>query len=140
VPDVVEVIEHDHREVEQLFAQFESSHDRAVADQICDELDRHATAEEAEVYPVIADEVSGGKKLADEAEGEHKEAKQLIGRIRRTKDPERLAELMTELKQAIQHHVQEEESEMLPKARQELPESELEELAERFEEAKEAAG
>ena len=51
--------------------------------------------------------MSGGQKLAREAENEHKEAKQLIGRVRRTSDPDHLAELMTELKQAIQHHVQE---------------------------------
>ncbi len=140
MPDVVDLIEHDHREVEQLFAEFESSKDPAVAEKICGELDKHTAAEEAEVYPVIEGEVSGGKKLADEALDEHKEARQMIGRIRNTTDPDHLAELMGELKQAIQHHVKEEETEMLPKARREIPEQELVDLGTKFEKAKEAAG
>jgi hemerythrin-like domain-containing protein len=47
---------------------------------------------------------------------------------------------MTELEGAIQHHVREEENEMLPKARQEISAEELDELGRQFEEAKEAAG
>jgi hypothetical protein len=43
---------------------------------------------------------------------------------------------MTELEHAIQHHVQEEESDVLPKARRELPTQELDDLGERFEQAK----
>ena len=88
--DVVELIEHDHREVEQMFAEFKKSHD-------------------------------------------------LIGRIRNTSDESHLVELMQELERAIQHHVKEEETEMLPKARQELPAEELSNLGERFEEAKASA-
>ena len=29
--DVVDKIEHDHREVEELFAEFDASHDRSIA-------------------------------------------------------------------------------------------------------------
>ena len=67
-------------------------------------------------------------------------ARQLLGQIRNTQDESHLVELMTELEQAVQHHVQEEESEMLPKARRELPTSALDELGSRLEEAKDAAG
>jgi hemerythrin superfamily protein len=137
--DVVELIEHDHREVEQLFAQFEQSGDAALAAQLCDELDKHAAAEEQEVYPVVAEKVDDGRKLASEAEDEHKEARQVIGRIRRTSDPEHLTELMQELKSLVQHHVQEEESEMLPKAQREISAEEREQLGARFEEAKQAS-
>jgi hemerythrin-like domain-containing protein len=47
---------------------------------------------------------------------------------------------MNELEHAIQHHVDEEETEMLPKARRELPAQELNDLGSKFEAAKEAAG
>lgn len=134
--DVVDRIEHDHRAVEALFAQFESSHDRAVADKICGELEIHTMAEEKAVYPVMRAELSRGEEEIDEAEHEHAEAKQLIGRIRRTEDSQQLAALMTELEGAIQTHVREEETEMLPKARKELPAEELEELGDKFETAK----
>jgi hypothetical protein len=46
--DVVDRIEHDHREVEVLFAEFDSTKDRALALQIGDELEIHTQAEEKE--------------------------------------------------------------------------------------------
>jgi hemerythrin superfamily protein len=136
VPDVIKLIETDHREVEGLFAQFETSGDGSVATKICDELDRHAAAEEKAVYPVIAADVPDGEKMAREGEDEHKEARQLIGRIRQTSDPDHLAELVGELKSAVAHHVQEEESEILPKTRDALGQARLQELAGEFEAAK----
>jgi hemerythrin superfamily protein len=136
MPDVIELIEHDHREVESLFAQFESTGDASVASKICDELDLHADAEEKAVYPVIAADVPNGEKMAREGEDEHKEARQLIGRIRQTTDPEHLAEVVGELKQAVEHHVKEEETEILPKTRDALGEARLAELGEEFDAAK----
>ena len=138
--DVVDLIEQDHREVEQLFAEFGSTHDAGVAARICDELTKHTYGEEETVYPVIAEKLSGGKKVAGEAEEEHKEARQLIGRVRNTTDESHLAALMTELEQAIQHHVREEETEMLPRARQRIGAEELTEMGRAFGEAKDAAG
>lgn len=138
--DVVDLIEQDHREVEQLFAEFESTQDTVVATRICDELTKHTYGEESAVYPVIADQLSDGKKLTRDAENEHKEARQLIGRVRNTTDESHLSELMSDLKQAIQHHVREEEAEMLPQARQQMGADELAEMGRAFEEAKEAAG
>jgi hemerythrin-like domain-containing protein len=140
MPDVVDRIEHDHREVEQMFADFKQRGDKATALKICEELDKHTKAEDSAVYPVFAEELSDEQNKVKEASDEHKEARQLIGQIRNTQDETHLAELMTQLEQAIQHHVQEEESEMLPKARRELPTEELDELGEKFEEAKEASG
>lgn len=140
MPDVVDRIQHDHREVEQLFAAFRQSPEKAKALEICDELEKHTKAEDAAVYPVLAEELSDEQSKVQEASDEHKEARQLIGRIRNTSDDSHLEDLMTQLEQAIQHHVQEEESEMLPKARRELPSDELDELGQRFEEAKESVG
>ena len=136
MPDVIELIEKDHREVEGLFATFEASEDESVATQICDELDRHTAAEEKAVYPVIASDVPGGVPMVKEGEEEHKEARQLIGRIRQTSDPNHLAELVEELKEAIQHHVREEESEILPKTRKALAPERLEQLGREFQAAK----
>ena len=134
--DVVDKIEHDHRDVEQLFAQFERVHDRAVAIQICDELVRHTQAEEEAVYPVFRVELREGKDEVDEAEHEHADAKALIRRIRGTEASDELVDLMTELETAIQRHVHEEETEMLPQARAELPGDELEDLGAKFDNAK----
>jgi iron-sulfur cluster repair protein YtfE (RIC family) len=133
--DVVDRIEHDHREVEELFAEFNASRERSVALKICEELEIHTAAEETEVYPVLAQEAHEGDEIA-EAEAEHEEAQVLIDRIRATSDDTALPALVAELQRAVQHHMAEEETEILPRAREELPAEELEELGERFEEAK----
>ena len=136
--DVVDKIEHDHREVEELFGEFESSGDRAVALKICEELEIHTAAEERAVYPVIAAEAGEEAEIGD-AEEEHDEARKLIDRIRQSDGDDDLRSLVDQLKTAVEHHVYEEEMDILPKARNEIPASELEELGERFDEAKESS-
>ncbi len=137
--DVIDKIEHDHREVEQLFDEFESSGDRAVVLKICEELEIHTAAEESAVYPVLAQEAGEEAEIGD-AEEEHDEARQLIDRIRQSDGKDELKDLVAQLKTAVEHHVHEEETDILPKARNELPEGELEDLGERFEQAKETRG
>jgi|SRR5689334_8311732 len=136
MPDVTKLIEADHREVENLFAQFKRDRSKQTALKICDEFDAHGSAEERVFYPVVRDDVPGGKSLAKEGEEEHGEGRQLVGRIKNTSDEQHLVDLMNQLEQAITHHVQEEESEMLPKAREALAASRLEELGAAFEAAK----
>ena len=137
--DVVDKIEQDHRAVEELFAKFKESSDRAIAEKICDALEQHTKAEEDAVYPVMKSELRQGAEEIAEAEHEHADAKKFIAQIRGTDDQDTLVSLMTDLEAAIQHHVEEEESEILPQAREELPSDELEELGEKFDEAKAGA-
>ena len=115
MPNVIELLNADHREVEQLFAQFESTQDPSIALQICSELTVHATVEEEIVYPVLE---RIDREVEQEAEEEHAEAKQLIARIRSMSpdDPSFVSTVM-ELKRGIQHHVEEEEGEAWDKLR-----------------------
>ena len=139
MPDVIELIEREHRQVEALFQNFRETGNSALVSNICDELDAHAAAEEEAFYPVVRDDVPSGKKLASEAEEEHGEARQLIGRIRRTSDPDHVVELVNELEQLVQHHVEEEEQEMLPRARSALGEGRLIAIGSAYESAKSRA-
>ena len=134
--DVVDLIEQDHRAVERLFGRFEASKDAAIAEQICDELTKHTRAEELAVYSVFRTRLSDGQELIGEAETEHEQARHLIGRVRNTTDPDHLASVMVELKVAIRHHVREEETVILPRARLEMSGAALGELGEQFETAK----
>jgi len=136
MPDVIELIEREHRQVEALFQNFRETGNSALVSNICDELDAHAAAEEQAFYPVVRDDVPSGKKLAGEAEEEHGEARQLIGRIRRTSDPDHVVELVNELEQVVSHHVDEEEQEMLPSARRSLGEDRLAAIGSAYESAK----
>ena len=107
MPNVIELLNHDHREVEQLFAQFESTQDRDIALQICAELTVHATVEEEIVYPVL-ERIDA--ETERDAEEEHADAKELIARIQTMEpgDPEFVPTVL-KLKAGIEHHVEEEE-------------------------------
>jgi iron-sulfur cluster repair protein YtfE (RIC family) len=138
MPTATELIKRDHRHVEDLFTKFEQSNDTNVLMDICNELDVHTAMEEAVVYPAIEDGVPEGKKMISEANDEHKEARQLIGRIKNTSDEQHLAALASELKQAVEHHVREEEDEVLPKTEQALGQQRMQELGEEVEQFKAA--
>ena len=133
MPDVTEMLNTDHREVEALFTQFESTGSYDVAMQICDELLRHATVEEEIVYPALAE---ADREIEQEAEEEHQEAEQLIEQIQAMEpgDPQ-LRDLMIRLKQAVQHHVEEEESQAWPKLRAQYGDK-LDELGRKVEQRK----
>ncbi len=136
MPSAIELLKQDHRAVEKLFSEYESSGDEQVVAEICSELEVHTEVEERLVYPVLRSEVTGGERLADEAEEEHREAKQLIGRLKRSSKDEHLAELVGELKAAIEHHVDEEEHDVFPKMEAEVGRARLDEIGAEIERMK----
>jgi hemerythrin superfamily protein len=110
----------DHREVEDLFAQFEQTGDYETVMQICRELAVHSMVEEELVYPLFATKVS--KPMAEEARTEHQEAKDIILRIESmSPNDSSLADAVGELKASVQHHVEEEENDLFPRMAKELP-------------------
>ena len=54
--DVIERITHDHREVEQMFTEFERTKGRELTLKICDEMTAHTVAEDKAVYPLLEHE------------------------------------------------------------------------------------
>ena len=128
--DVIELLQQDHRKVEGLFTDYQSSKDDETAEQICRELEMHTTIEEEIVYPRLA-EIDA--ELEQHAEEEHDKAKGLIARIRAK--PDDVAGLVEQLQQAVQHHVNEEETKAFPKMRARLG-AELEDLGSAVEERK----
>jgi hemerythrin superfamily protein len=146
--DVIEILEDDHREVEEMFTELESlrgaSSDvdkqrrKELADQVTIELVRHSVAEEVLVYPKVDDKVS--KEEADHAREEHAEAEETLARLEKldADDPsfdDELATLMTE----IRHHIEDEEDEMFAHMREVIDEEELRTLGERVEAFKKVA-
>src|SRR3954463_7293613 len=87
--DVIEILEHDHREVEEMFSELESlrgaSSDedlrrrKELTDQVTIELVRHSVAEEVLVYPKVEDKVS--KEEAEHAREEHAEAEETLAQL-----------------------------------------------------------
>jgi len=113
--DILAMLSDDHRRVEGLFQQFQQSSDPEVALDICAELTIHATLEEELVYPTLGTKVEGGHGYAMAARHEHQEAKQLISRIEGgALEGQDVSPLVQELQEAMQHHVEEEESQVFP--------------------------
>src|SRR3954469_12430954 len=132
--DVIEVLEHDHREVEEMFAELESlrgastEEDRerrkTVTEQVTIELVRHSVAEEVLVYPEVERKVSAEE--AQHAREEHAEAEETLARLEKldADDPGFDAEV-AELMREIRHHIEDEEGQMFAHMRQVIDVDEL---------------
>lgn len=123
-PDLIDVLVAEHRVVEQLFAEIETTTDdprrrRDIVDVVIAELTRHSAAEERYLYPTTREHLSAGEDLAKHELAEHAEAAELISRIKPldATDPD-LDPLITRLMADMRHHVQEEETELFPRLRQ----------------------
>jgi len=119
--DAIRLLKEDHLEVKAWFKAYEKLESPAekqkLADQICLGLSVHMQIEEEIFYPAIRPEIDDND-LLDEAEVEHGSARQLIADIRSMKagDPLFCAKVKV-LGEYIDHHVEEEETEMFPEAR-----------------------
>jgi hemerythrin superfamily protein len=132
--DVVDLIMQDHREVERLFDELKDSPEKrpTLVPVLTTLLTAHSRAEEAEVYPVAAAEADEKDDVAHSQE-EHIQAEQLLEQLADA-EPESSAfdKVLEQLVDAVSHHVEEEESSVLPGMRDRLSESRLAELGEAF--------
>jgi hemerythrin superfamily protein len=134
MPDVVDVIMQDHREVERIFEELRSQPEKraGTVPVLVTLLTAHSRAEEAEVYPAVRDEAQAADVVAH-SQQEHVEADELLRELGQA-DPEGpdFEEVLQRLVQAVTHHVEEEESSVLPAMREVLGEERRAELAEAF--------
>jgi hemerythrin superfamily protein len=142
--DLVDAIVTDHREVQGVFAEIESSGDPRVRQELVEhvivELVRHSVAEEQYLYPTARKALPDGDEVADHEIAEHAEAEELMKTLENTDatDP-KFDELVGKLMADIRHHLEEEESDLLPKLRAACDAEELRELGKKFENSKKMA-
>jgi hemerythrin superfamily protein len=127
----IDMLEADHREVEELFETFESAksarQQRAVFEKIADKLAVHSAIEEQHFYPAAKSDDT--EDLLLEAAEEHLAAKRLIADLLRLpEDDETFAAKVAVLKEQIEHHVEEEEGELFPQVRDLLDDETLDAL------------
>lgn len=132
----------DHKKVAGLLEKIDETTERGVKTreelftQLKSELDVHAQIEETIFYPAIED-AKETHEITLEAYEEHRVVKQLLGELETMdKGDEQWTARFTVLKENIEHHVEEEEGEMFPKAKKVLSEEEADALGTRLEEAK----
>jgi len=126
--DVITLITSDHRTVESLFERLKKGQGdtEATVAELHALLTAHARAEEDRVYPGID---------AHHGVEEHKEAEVLLDSLVRAEPgtPE-FVEVLDKLVESVNHHVQEEESTLLPKLARASDEKKLRELGKAFQE------
>jgi hemerythrin superfamily protein len=142
--DVLELLCHDHRMVEQLFRDYRAAASdaqrRGVVAIIVRELSKHAALEELMVYPLARKVLPNGDKEIDEHLTEHLSVKKTLAALDQLSEgDERTGELMAELQKEIEHHVAEEESQLMPQMREAVDQEALDELGQALDVAKQTA-
>lgn len=132
----------DHKKVAGILEKIDATTERGVKTreelftQLKTELDIHTRIEETIFYPALK-EADETRDITLEAFEEHKVVKTLLGELQSLgKDKEEWTAKFTVLKENIEHHVEEEEGEMFPKAKKVLGEDGAETLGTRMEKAK----
>lgn len=138
MPDIVEIIKEQHRQVEDLLARAEQGGDDSAAlmQEVARLLLPHSEAEESFVYPRIRDLAEEAGDEVKDGTTEHHQVEEMLKNLLRgdAGDPGydgTIAAIAGELR----HHVQEEEEDLLPVLAERLDDAEREEMGRRFAEA-----
>ena len=122
-PDAIELLKKDHAAVKQAFKQFEKAKYkdpnamREFVATICKDLTMHTKLEEELFYPAVRAKIKDDE-LMNEALVEHNSENTLIADIEKQQgDDPMLKPSVTVLAEYVQHHIREEEREIMPKAK-----------------------
>jgi len=124
--DAVSLLTSDHAEVRQMFEEYRQLLDDNAGDdrrselagQICSALTVHAEIEEDVFYPALRERLDD-ELLLDQAEVEHASVRDLVEQIESMEPDDALFDAkVLVLAEYVEHHVQEEETEIFPQAEQ----------------------
>ena len=135
--NAIDLLEQQHREVEELFEEFDGAGDGAVKTkerlcrEISDALAVHAEIEEKLFYPESKQENT--EEILRESVEEHLAMKRtLADLIESDVDDAQFDARMKVLKEEVEHHVEEERSELFPKVKKNCSKEELEDMGARM--------
>jgi hemerythrin superfamily protein len=133
--DAIVLLKAQHRLVEKLFEDFEASDEdeakKAIFGQIADNLAIHTAIEERFFYPAVRARQT--EEELEEAYDEHLDAKKIILEALQDPDAPGFDGKVAALKGAVEHHVEEEESELFPQVKELLTVEALEALGQMME-------
>jgi hemerythrin superfamily protein len=146
--DALMLLTADHNRVRGLFAKFRAAHESEdaaemaeVATKILTELDVHAEIEEQIFYPAISEASEEIRETVSEGVEEHHVVKTLAAEIEQLPPgDEQWTAKLTVLIENVEHHAEEEESEMFPSVRKAMNTEALVELGEQLEALKAQLG
>jgi iron-sulfur cluster repair protein YtfE (RIC family) len=118
--DILEHLEEEHRKVEKMIADLESTQTfdqrEPILAELGDALSKHMDVEEERLYPIVDDRLGSDK--AREAQKEHDTARDDVAQLVEYADADGFAVALAQFKADISHHVSEEENEMFPQLRE----------------------
>jgi hemerythrin-like domain-containing protein len=134
--DVVEIILADHRWFEEALRELRDVQaDRAaVLADLATVLIAHAEAEESKVYPSLRKKNAIDAEEVEHSEHEHDEGNEALLALMEVEDPasEEFSEKTHELSEALSHHIDEEERDVLNPAKTDLDADARAKLGEAF--------
>ena len=145
--NAIDLLKEDHKRVKAILGQLSDSTERAVKkrSELLNKLEMeiviHTRLEEEILYPAF--KKAGGKEQAimyHEAKEEHRAVDSLVLPDLKATSPSTLefSGRVKVVKELLEHHIEEEETEMFPQARKLLGKAVLEELGEQMEAMKAA--
>jgi hemerythrin superfamily protein len=116
---IVDMLKEDHEKVNRFFEEYEEADARRkqeIAKTAIQELEVHAALEEKLIYPTIREAIDADE-LMNEAIEEHHVVHLLIRELKKLKPgDEKFDAKFSVLGEMVKHHIEEEETEMLPQA------------------------
>ena len=140
--DAIALLKEDHKNVKELLKRLEETSDRSTSQrekllrQVENEVKVHTTIEEEIFYPAFKEAIrsKSDAHLYFEALEEHHVVDLVMSETKGTDtDSEEFAAKAKVLKDLIEHHAEEEETEMFPKARKAMGIARLRELGQEME-------
>lgn len=139
--NAIELLKADHEKVKTILTQLSESTDRAIKkrtellEKLETEVTVHTELEEKILYPAF--KAAGGKEQAEmyyEAKEEHRTVDSLVLPDLKKTDPTQpeFSGRVKVIKELLEHHIEEEESEMFPQVEKLIPLNELNELGEKM--------
>jgi iron-sulfur cluster repair protein YtfE (RIC family) len=140
--NAIDLLEEDHRKVKKMLADGERTTERAEVTRsdlyatLRREMETHERIEEEIFYPALKQHPKA-RDIVLEGFEEHHVVDEIMGELGATDvTDETWAAKFKVMKESIEHHIEEEEGEMFPKARQAFDKDELEALGGRMLELK----
>lgn len=139
--NAIDLLKADHEKVKAILTQLSESTDRAIKkrtdllEKLELEVSIHTELEEQVLYPAF--KAAGGKEQDEmyyEAKEEHRTVDSLVLPDLKTTDPSspEFAGRVKVVRELLEHHIEEEETEMFPQAKKLLGNARLEQLGEQM--------
>jgi hemerythrin superfamily protein len=140
--DIYQVLKEEHQKAKQLFAEIKRSSGKSddsrenLFTQLRDALEAHSEAEEEVFYAPIKND-DGTKEKIEHAQKEHQKVTKTLQELDgMNKQDNQWLHKITQLKDDVQHHIQEEEGDIFKKAQGVYSKQQAEEMAKQFKQVK----